>query len=126
MGNSEENIRKAIFTVNDISALPPEPLRKGRFDEIFLQTCPSPGNVKKSSCYTNDHIVKNINNNMYIAKESVLNGNTLLLTINIEYLYNTTKRPYEPSLSGIVSYGRFVVLMVQILCNTRQKENFLL
>ncbi len=31
-----------IATANDISALPPELLRKGRFDEIFFVDLPTP------------------------------------------------------------------------------------
>ena len=37
-----------IATANDIEALPPELLRKGRFDEIFLPTCQIPKRGEKS------------------------------------------------------------------------------
>ena len=41
VGSSEENMRKAIATANNISRLPAEMLRKGRFDEIFFTDLPT-------------------------------------------------------------------------------------
>jgi hypothetical protein len=44
VGSSENNMRQVfkVATANDISNLPPELMRKGRFDEIFFVDLPSP------------------------------------------------------------------------------------
>ena len=58
-----------IATANDISSLPPELLRKGRFDEIFFVDLPT---VKEREKIFNVHISKRIKNSK-INHEIVLN-----------------------------------------------------
>ena len=58
-----------IATANDISSLPPELLRKGRFDEIFFVDLPT---VKEREKMFNVHISKRIKNSK-INHEIVLN-----------------------------------------------------
>lgn len=42
MASGEKSPVYVVATSNDISALPPEFLRKGRFDELFIVDLPSP------------------------------------------------------------------------------------
>lgn len=47
-----------VATANDITSLPPELVRKGRFDEIFLSICRNPRFGKQSSASTSETAIR--------------------------------------------------------------------
>ncbi len=43
-----------VATANDIEALPPELLRKGRFDEIFFVDLPNTADPQEDHCHPSE------------------------------------------------------------------------
>ncbi len=93
-----------VATANDISQLPPELLRKGRFDEVFFVDLP---NEEDRKCIFSIHLKKkNQNPNNFgldkLAKESLgFNGAEIEECVNEAMFVAYTENPNNPKLQII-------------------------
>jgi len=93
-----------VATANDISSLPPELLRKGRFDEIFFVDLPNEEDRKSIfsiHLYKNNQISENFGLDK-LAKESIgFNGAEIEECVKESMFAAYTENPNEPKLQII-------------------------